>query len=770
MRRQDLHSAHRNIVPNVENRLPQEFLPYAETLRGAGYERLIPMLDKEVEYTVLNGLEKCLVKALDKSHPSPFARERLPDEAKNIRLQVEESMRDLVKKQSLNTGILPVIKIIPPENLFGISAPVGPVISQLTDFGKAIKSLKDKWEDLSIFLYHGRARDSAGTKPTYRIKDKFKEKTFRIPSLQKLTVQNPTGEKIPSDFDLLGVASTRSRNNFFPPNLEYIVRKFRQEIFSIKNSGWANVVESTRRTGFTRVDFGTLGSEIRNKIGKTIQIRRKSFGHLFGPAFKEKYDLQNLLLPFLMESARIDIPVLLVPYLHKFDELHFEWMFWGIAIDFFGGFEDIEGKKLGKQSWMGREFIEAQYPFPENTFPRNSVQQLVFNLGYALRTWAWDDKQPVIRLPSISPPPEDQLEDPDVIRRRLMQESKDTQQYLTEHVIYPLSRTLSEKNARLGSESQRLEFGISLLEDITVGLNGDPIATLLRLLPAGVSFTKNDTSFFNTNTNIYGLGIFDENGLFPEIGKLLADKTILNSLKKQIFNFEENQYRVEDGWGDKNIISPKGLFFDFLFEQAGGNSSRALELLRPVWCNAEEWKTMRDKNFTRLTALDERFGIKVDRETASKQVLKAMMTIQSPITATEISAQSGTPIGTVFRVLSDLADRGELVRLGGKKTRNGIEQGGLGTGGFKSWFCTPEVNVKLVESGGIFPYLSPQEKVVYVLDKTSGYTVKELMETTLLSVSIIYAVLKILEEEGKAERTGFINKNDLWAIKKDLKS
>lgn len=754
--RRDMRSTHRSTAFYAESRLSQELLPYAETLRGAGYERLIPMLDKEVEYTVLHGLETCLAKALNMLHPSSLSRERFPNDAKNIRLQMEKLLQELVEKQSLNAAILPTIKVIPPEDLFGICAPVGPVISQLTDFGKAIKSLKDKWEDLSIFLYHGRARDSAGTKPTYRIRDKFKEKTYRIPSLQTLMIKDPTGEKIPSDFDLLGVAPTGSRNNFFPPTYEYIVRKFRQEIFSTKNSGWANVVESARRTGFTRVDFGTLGRHLINTIGKVVPIKRESFGHLFGPAFKENYDLQHLLLPFLMESSRIDIPVLLVPH---FDKVRSEWMFWGVAVDFFGGFQDVEGKRLGKQSWMGREFLEAQYPFPENTFPLESVQQLVFNLGYALRTWAWDDKQPVIHsqgAPSLS---DEQLENPNVVRHTLKLQSKDTQQYLTKQVIFPLSRALKEKNTRLGSESQRLEFGISLLEDIVVGLNGDPIATLLRLLPAGVSFTRNDTDFFNTNTDIYGLGIFDENGLFPEIGKLLSDKSMLNNLKDRIFKFQETVERVKEGWGNNSNASNKGLFFNFLFDLAGGDSSKALELIRPVWCSQLEWeKLLSGKNTKRLIAIDKRFGQEITNISMSKRILEIMSLQESPISLQTLRSQFEESSRTKLNdELDKLMKIGTLTCFGGE----------LGEGESKVWISTPTIVKDFKENGRIFQYLTPLEKVIKVLLKSSKpMTIDELKETTHLNTSIMRTVLRELEYEGEIELVGSRFKNQLWQLRR----
>jgi len=752
-------------APFPLERISPELHPYARVLRNAGYENLIPMLNEEVEGKVLYGLEKCLLQVLHDKNPSSQPRNRKIDDAKDIRAEVEKSIRRVAENGYFPEEIIPTIRVIPPEKLFGLCAPINleePIKSQLvlTDFGKAIHSLIDRRSGLdarpefdrrtgiSMFYIAGKARESAETKPSYRNYDRLSEKAYRI-SVIREGIGKDNQKNLHSDFDFLVVAPKKPGGYSMITSYEQIVRSLNNDSYRRDNYGRAEVKTSDRRPGFKRVELSTINMR-----------RREYLGHIFGPAFKGTYAPENRLLPFLMESARADIPVLLIPYHHKGDG---GWMFWGLAVDFFGGYQDVARHRLEQQSWLNREYSIALYPFPKITFPLDSPQELLFNLGYAFRTWAWGDKQPIMRLPHKPPITEDQLDKVE----NLDYLSRETQQFMTEQVIYPLSKMLRENNHRLGTGNQRVEFGMSLIEDIVVGLNGDPIATILRMLPPGV-LGKSDHTYFDEKTNIYGFGIFDEKGLFPELGRLLTDRTILNKLKKEIFEHDENLERVKDGWGNK--ASGKSLLFNFLFEQAEGNSLKALDLLRPVWCNAEEWKTMMDKNFTRLTALDERFGIKVDKVSASEQVLKAVMTLQSPITAAEISAQSGKPIGTVFRVLSDLADHGELVRLGGQKTKNEIEQGGLGTGGFKSWFCTPVVNKKLVESGDIFPYLSPREKVVYVLGKTSGYTVKELMETTLLSVSVIYAVLKILEEEGKAERTGFINRNDLWAIKRDLKS
>ncbi len=747
-------------------KISPELHPYASALRNAGYENLIPMLNEEVEGKVLYGLEKCLLQVLHDKNPSSQPRNRKIDDAKDIRAEVEKSIRRVAENGYFPEGVIPTIRVIPPEKLFGLCAPLSleePIKSQLvlTDFGKAIHSLIDRWSRLdarpefdrrtgiSMFYIAGKARESAETKPSYRNYARLAEKAYRI-SVIREGIGKDNQKNLHSDFDFLVVTPKKPGGYSMITSYEQIARSLNNDSYRRVKYGQAEVKTSDRRPGFKRVELSTVNMR-----------RREYLGHIFGPAFKGTYAPENRLLPFLMESARADIPVLLIPDYHKGDG---GWMFWGLAVDFFGGYQDVARHRLEQQSWLNREYSMALYPFPEITFPLESPQELLFNLGYAFRTWAWGDKQPIMRLPHMPPITEDQLDKIDNIGSL----SKETQIFLAEHVIYPLSKMLRENNRYLGSGSQRVEFGMSLIEDIVVGMNGDPIATLLRLLPAGITLTKNPQDFL-ANIDVYGFGIFDKNGLFPEFGKLLADRVILNNLKNEIFKYQDNSERVKEGRG--NPATGKSLLFNFLFEQAEANSSKALELLRPVWCSAEEWKTMMDKNMSRLMAIDKRFGLKPDKEFLSQRILQLLTTQARPVTAKELGVLLGKPQASVFHALDVLASRGDIEQLGGKKAKSETDQRGLGSGGFKSYYCSHDVYKTITENRDILRFMSPQGRVTYVMNESlEPMTIVELKEITQLSGGTIGAVLKRLEVEGKVEKVGFRNWNELWVFKRDLKS
>ena len=114
--------SHKVDKPSTEG-LPRKLLPYAESLERAGFERLIPMLDKKTETLVLNGLSQSLTKAIARINPSsqPKPGGRDPDEVKQIRLDLERLMIEYALKHNLDPKIIPTIKVFPPEKLFGLS-------------------------------------------------------------------------------------------------------------------------------------------------------------------------------------------------------------------------------------------------------------------------------------------------------------------------------------------------------------------------------------------------------------------------------------------------------------------------------------------------------------------------------------------------------------------------------------------------------------------------------------------------------------------------
>ena len=724
------------LTPKLVEQLPPSLLFYADRLGVAGYENLTPLLDRRVETRALRGLKDCLTQALTEMNPSSQVNQRIPEEAKQIRERVEELMQMHGLDHFLET------RVIEPEALYGFNAPYkkgdANLRWDLSDFGKAVLKVTESYTSPSIFLIAGRAREAAGTKsPASQRKEALDIKSYRMSALNNLLKGSTKADAIPDiDFDLLVVSSDI---NFHLTDLERLFG----HIFKPAEGGWVKVLQSERRPDFSRVE-----------IGIKRRVKYISLGHAFPPGMNGNYDFKNLLLPFLMENfSRADIPILLIPFFHQKEN---QRMIWGLAVDFFTGFGDIARHRLEKQSWLEKNFAVAFYPFPEISFSLQSPAELLFRLGYVLRTLPWGLKQPIV-AESRSNLTQEELEEMLENETNLRRLSKQTQDFFTNQVIYPLRKILDQRSFHY-TRRQRLKFGLSLLEDIALGLDGDPVATLLRLLPAGVSFTKSDRYFFATNINIYGFGIFDENGLFPEIGKRLTNADVLKQLKAIIYHYVDHIEGVRDDSRYENYPGKK-LFFDFLFELAGGDSSIALELLRPAWCDKQEWDEVRRLYQFRLVALDERFGVKL---TLSRKIEQLLSTARKPITAAEIALSLGLATRQVHSALMGLEDKGRVIRFGGWRGQRGEGERGMGVGGGRVYFILPGNTGRLTD---YTKYMSPEEKLIWVLERAkSPMTITDLIEVTGVGKSTVGAVIHRLLEEGKLQMVGFKDRHKLWQM------
>ncbi|KKP86935.1 MAG: hypothetical protein UR89_C0010G0006 [Candidatus Roizmanbacteria bacterium GW2011_GWA2_35_8] len=675
--------------------LPRKLLPYAKSLERAGFERLIPLLDKKTETLVLNGLSQSLTKAIARINPSsqPKPGGRDPDEVKQIRLDLERLMIEYALKHNLDPKIIPTIKVFPPEKLFGLCASDGSSW-KLTDFGEAVKDLNARWkDDLSLFLYGGRARETSDLVSRYRKREILPIKTLRIPAIDSI---DDIGK---CDYDYLGVASLNG------PTLEGIERRLQKVgVFQERKGGWVRKKTSTRRNGFSRVELGVHGYIWQDEMGKYRLKKPSSLGHIFYPGLNGNYERENLLIPFLMEDGpTVDIPIRLISHHHKEEN---QDMLWGLGLDFFNGYEQLSKPRLNRQSWLGQRYSVAFYPFPEITFSSNSLQQQVFEFFYALRTWPWVGQQPIIISSDL--PMEHQLDDPINIKRFL---SKRTQDFVTSQIIYPLARKMNNDKGELGTQGQRLEFGISAVEDISNALDGDPIATILRILPANQCFTEDPV--FKTNTNIHSFGVIDKDGLFPELGSTLNKNPTLvmelvNRLKefvrlidaqKEISILEDKKreldalaitrpYEVEKEGLERlisriayfrgierhilekektlqNVKSGREIFFDFIFEIARKNPSKTLESLRPVWCSEEEWKRVikNEEYLKRLSEIDSRFSALAPPppEKRVKIIEGIFRRIKTPMTLLEIADYSGIN-KNLEKILEILIKKGKIIR------------------------------------------------------------------------------------------------------------
>jgi len=648
-------------------KLERRLIPYADALEKTGFDRLIPLLDRKVEQRVFRGLEQCLVQALGKLNPSNQPSQRTPDEEKNIRLEIQELMKKYAEQHGMDPKMMPTMKVIPPDKLYGLAAPLNlfpESMWMMTDFGRAIHVLKNNYPDLYLFLYAGRARESEGTKSRYFRRDILPEKSYR------LQVLSSGEETLNTDFDFLAVTSSVTPNN------RQIARLLQEKVFRKSIGNFAEVKQGTSRPGFERVDFGIPGALEHDEEGILRLVKSTSFGHVFFPGFEGVYNQNNPLLPFLMANARVDIPILLIPHRGRDGPV----MIWGLAVDFFRGFEDVARSRLMQQLWLGHHFSVAFYPFPEFTFPIRFPQQLFFNLRYLFRTIAWGDKQLIVRTnyPTL---------EEDLHNSKLKDLARATQFYLTNHVIYSLAFEAAADKYFMGTFEQRLRSGFSLLEDIAMALDGDPIATILRLLPAGHCFTEKE-QVFDTNVNIYGLGIIDKKGIWPVLGQRIEEnpeleKRLVSRLKAfiEMMNLEEKinvltnliltlerNEKIRPGSVDtdrlsklsqrkdlysvlkkyildkepslKNIEFGRKLFFDFLFEIAGGDPTKVLELLRPVWCSEKDWGDIckRKRYIEGLIEIDDRFRkLRPLSERNIKRTKDVMTSFNQPFTLLDVA-------------------------------------------------------------------------------------------------------------------------------------
>lgn len=554
---------------NKKEELPAEMTYFANKLKEAGFEHLIPTLDKVKMSQVLNDLERSLCDVLNNYNVSGQPT-RGSDDIKNIR----ELMQQFMFEDGL-TGLFN-IKVYPPEALSGLTGMNTSNWLEITDIGKVIQEMKRDFPNMSIFMHAGRARDTARTKPERYQWETLPITAMRLFNLRKLFA----GEEIWGADVRLHPPRNDSDFIIFTPDEQITLNRIKHviaKIFNKNNYGWVEEVPSSRRSGFVRLDFGVIGKQVRDLFDLAKNIPRVSLGHFFGPYFDGQYDIHNSPLTFWMESARIDVPILLVPY---------KGTIWGIALDFFGGFNDVQRHRLNEQIWLNYLYRLMVYHFPELTFPQDDPQQMVFALGYMMRTSAYywgmpaisasrsspimesdleptryhihvDEKNPILERMKIKeilrqlPKPSGSLfyqkwgVDPQNPNRKGLH--KQTQEWLTENVTIFLYNLGINEPSELGSLNQRLEFGLSFWEDIAQALDADTIGTLLRLMPSGECYTQDKQLF---ELNLFGFGIIDKIGVItnlaeyweknPETKEKLVNK-ILSLTKLRSLEAERNR-------------------------------------------------------------------------------------------------------------------------------------------------------------------------------------------------------------------------------------
>lgn len=566
-----------------------------EALCEAGYENLAPLLERKLERAFLAKVKESLTKII---------REGISGQV------VDERMKAQMRGFSFGISF----RVIPPEELWGICGrrEKGSGLS-LTDIGRGIVALSNTFPSLSLFLIGGIAREVTGSKPRSKRRDHLPLYSFQTLYLRRQIA----GERWPpfpkkeiplpsADIDLLAVAGEN------PPTLEEIREVLAKEAFLRQASGKVEVLPSRRRPGFVRVDFGVhwwLKLIVEEEREEHFYLKKELLlGQIFYPPLKGKYHSQYPLLPFLMSKTRADTPVLLVPIKQAEGTL-----VWGVEMDFFRGWQFRKRPFF----WKNQPFFPAHYPFPQIVFPKEDPAESLFNLGHRIRSWPWQNEIPIIRSPGESYLTDDQI-DKGAIKVSLAQE---TQEYLTYQVIYPLTKLARENPSVLGTESQRKEMAISLLEDIAAGLDGDPLATTVRCLRAGVRDEELSPPW------VIGLGIFDEDGFFPELGQFLEEETPLGKRREVLIRrMKECPHGGVErrGWQE---------FLNFLFEQTGGDAKKVAFLLTPIFY-PDNWQGfVRDH----LLKVDARFIHALERIPCQELILLVLERTERPLTAREIA-------------------------------------------------------------------------------------------------------------------------------------
>lgn len=567
---------------------------YAKELYRAGYKHLIPLLDKNYEVKVLNILKDLFYGVMKKFDlPSQPNQRVSPEIEKQIRLEIQ----NLMKLRGIDKYF--DIRIYSPEKMIGQNAPY--ILKEtyeksthwsLSDFGKIVLALQEKFPEMTILLVAGRAEDITGSKtPKFKRNESLPAASYRFSIIRDLlvkTLSDKPDKAIPqSDMDLMVVNG---------PSLE-IMLSFLKKRFPGKEFSF--VIKQSSRRPFEYIDFGT--GERKGIKGRT---RRKSWGQIFFPVFDGDYKENNLLITSLMsDGPRSNLPLVLLPVKHTKNGER-QYMIWGMTIDPVKGKQDFSRHRLMNQRFLGDPFIASYYPFASKRFLSGSISHLFYAFRHDFRDWGYGGKHPLATIDD-RPISEEQLDDIGTLNSL----AKETTLFFSRRVIYPIAKILRSNATAIGYKTQRLKNGISILTDLAIGFDGD-LASILRVLPAGISFTtKGNKDFFDTNINVYGLGVFDEKGWFPEIGKQLKNPLILNELRKKIFEYVSELEKPEQ---ERKKYLGRKLFYDFLFEVTEGNANKAFELLRPVWCTEYEWKQIYKKKDTglweKLLKLDHRFA------------------------------------------------------------------------------------------------------------------------------------------------------------------
>jgi len=683
------------------------------------------------------------------------------------RVELETALRKAEKKLTRKTresGFRVPLRIIPPEKLWGLCGEDDLGKLQLTDIGKVITTLYRcpyRFPELSLFLIGGIARKALGIKPKAKTREQLSVYSHMIRHVWHI-LKHPEKAEIklpPADIDFLAVAGTGQFD------LEEAKRVLYRNVFEKSSGGKIDVKQSSQRSDLGKLDMGTrrfARFDEEAPPGKIRTIEEEFLlAELFCPPFEGKYGPENGLLPYAMASSRsMDVSILLIPHYHEQEK---SLLLWGVALDFFDGLQDA--RREHRVHWQGHSYLPSYYPFPELVFSMKSLADMFWRWRYLFRTLPWEDRIPIMHSVLRDRLTAEQLES-GTIKNFL---ARETQEYITNDIIYFLARKAREKSDGWGTERQRAKMAIAFVkEDLPLAFNGDPLATTIRCLPASETDAEIDTE----ESPMYSWGVFDKKGFFPELGKFLEEKVSAEDGRraKRKKLLLERMKKCPHGGAVSVEKSGWQEFLDFLFEQTGYDANKiesarkVARLLTPI---VYPWKW---ENFVQeclLKLKDERFDNVFVRATHRERILPILEKTDLPLTAVEIArrinirlAWNASP-SAIGYALKKMEEAGEVRRFGGtrKTYADGqpIRQGG---GGSRNWWIGAD---RYPEFENDIRFMSPRQKILALLSE-EGLNASQLEAATGLCNTTCTGALRLLVSKGRVHKVREKRPGDSQAI------
>lgn len=498
-------------------------------LEEKGFAYLVALLNKEKEFELLKRIEEYIWK-----------------KAQTKRVPIPQLCRELkIKCSFLPSSRLPLIYAYSNGKI------------SITPLGKCLKTLYDKLKENRIegyfFLVGGGAKEAVGLKPA---------KKSRIPQHGNLTAEECFPPSGPPKIDCDIMVVTKNTN----VNEKKIADLFPQE--KPANPLKDAVIRSYPDPSFARIDIGrTKGNQVFDE--RHWSILWDSFGHIAFPRF---LDNQSASVAFIsnMMGHEESYPYILLTCLPSGE-------FVGTSINFFPrqkNYKEVLYQKSFKHEPSKYFSLKPTIIYwPEIAFPaKESPSEALTRLIHLLRSVTWEDQLPLIYFrKELSRILEKRFQ------KRLEQIKKvslQTSQYWANHVIYPVAvntNLIANEPISMRKSAQRLIKAIKHM------LNGNPYLGTIYLLAAGEN---------PTDAPVYGTGIIDPKGFFPELYEFLHQGDRLERLIRLMAETEEGP--ATKGWL---------AFLNFIYSETGFDVKETAKLLNPNFCSMKIYPTLAEDFF-----------------------------------------------------------------------------------------------------------------------------------------------------------------------------